>query len=225
MSTKLRILQATTTKDITGSCIKTIPAGTRVEVYGPRDDRGYYQVHTQGFGVTSIWAKELSFRTLSTRDVHKLIYNVPGISFHNMVKFRRTMYLYDYAHKSWTPEEWKHVTEDDIKNTVEILRAHFEPGALKFLDATVPVLRKAITKGSSIVSFKFYPEFRILVLLGDGFPVARFGLNEAFNKIYCAYVDTKPAPNAELLFASNPNGIPTQFPIEDFPKHIAKIHV
>ena len=50
------MLKAITTKEIKGSCIKTIPAGTEFEIITIVE--GYDHATCTGLGVTSVWNNE-----------------------------------------------------------------------------------------------------------------------------------------------------------------------
>lgn len=70
----------------------------------------------------------------------------------------------------------------------------------------------------------WYPQFRILTICGDGFPMARFGFTEDFSLVFCAHIGPWNE-NHKLTYGANPNAIPHIFPFADFKKHLIKIKI
>lgn len=160
--------------------------------------------------------------------IKELVNSRPGYSFFKW-RFHGspdtiTLSLYDAFTCVWNEKEWFYLTERQFKAKMEELRKRIPAKDLEFLDGMVPRLEAASRGGSSIRSFKYYPQFRVLAYLGDGFPVARFVLSENFQEVYFAmiYPDKR---NGTLMHSGNENSIPYIFPVNDFPKYINRIYV
>jgi len=57
----MKTRKAITIKEIKGPCIDTIPVGIKLEVFESNASHYYYNVSTNGFGVTSVWVDEIEF--------------------------------------------------------------------------------------------------------------------------------------------------------------------
>ena len=64
-----------------------------------------------------------------------------------------------------------------------------------------------------IPGVKYYPEFQVISLMGDGFAQARFVFSKDFTQVYHAFTN-----KYTLVQNIKQSEIPLVFPIEDFPK-------
>lgn len=55
---EIKKFKAITIKEISGRCIETISIGTKLEIWG-NGANAFYNVVTDGFGVTSVWKDEI----------------------------------------------------------------------------------------------------------------------------------------------------------------------
>lgn len=76
------------------------------------------------------------------------------------------------------------------------------------------------SKTVSIKSARYYPEFRLVTFMGDGFPCARFVFSEDFKKVFFTF-----SSDATLQYAANPKAIPHIFPIEEFKKWLSHVSI
>jgi hypothetical protein len=76
------------------------------------------------------------------------------------------------------------------------------------------------TKTKSNKSAKYYPQFRLFSLLGDGFSVARFVFSEDFQQVFFVFSDDQT-----LQYPRNPHHIPMIFPVVDLPQWLAHVKI
>lgn len=169
--------------------------------------------------------------------VSKRIHELTGYSYFNTrVLKTRTVFLYDYARHIWSDQQWRDLTEKEFDKVLLNLRAQFPEKDLAFLDAMTPRLQAVMPPSITLKSFRYYPSFRVLTYMGDGFPMARFVFDTNFNNVYCAFLGDwrenrllmmrdPDSHNASLTLAANPGAIPHIFPVTALVEQFAKIRV
>jgi len=88
------------------------------------------------------------------------------------------------------------------------------------LNDPLPYITK---KSQSIPGAKYYPEFRLLTLMGDGFPMVRFVFSENMETVFFCFCDDNL--NYGLNHMSNPDGIPHIFLFKHFKKYLKRVRL
>lgn len=162
--------------------------------------------------------------TITSRQISSAISNRIGYSFFNF-NGNRSVQLYgnDQGAIRWDKKAWHDVTPFQFEAALDELRKAFPTRDLNFLDKLVWQLRQVEPRGITLTSFKYYPKFKLLSYLSDGFPIARFIFDNTFKAVCFAFIEPY-RENYKLMEMVNPNAIPMFFDVKDFPAQFAKIH-
>jgi len=94
------------------------------------------------------------------------------------------------------------------------------PFLVKFTENPYAYLIKSSASNAGV---KFYPEFNLITVMADGFPLVRFVLSNDYKQVFHTFASNWRDNDKNLCHLSSPNCIPHIFPIEDLEKHIRKV--